>query len=271
MINKLFKIAALFAILLCASSFAYSEANGSQGSSQPVLKLGHNDSLGMPLRWIEEGQYVGPMIEIMHQLSERSGIKFEFVPQPFARTWEMIKSGRAIDGAFGNYYTPERAKLAHYFHPPIGYYYNRLYVSTDVEKPPATMAELEGNSVITLINHSISKEFDTYLEQNKIRRIGVTSYASMMEMLRLKRARYAAAPQHAFDTIIQEQGYNKDVVKAPLLFAERPLYFYLSKQANTPNKQKLMETLTQTMNDMEKDKVFEQAHKKFGTKYRRID
>jgi hypothetical protein len=55
------------------------------------------------------------------------------------------------------------------------------------------------------------------------------------------------------------------------LFAERPLYFYLSKQADTPNKQKLVETLTETMDNMEKDKVFEQAHKKFGTKYRRID
>ena len=41
------------------------------------LTLGHNDTLGLPLRWLEGGAYVGPMMQIVKELSRRSGIRFD--------------------------------------------------------------------------------------------------------------------------------------------------------------------------------------------------
>lgn len=238
-------------------------------SNEPVLKLAFNDSQTKPLKWKENGEYTGPMLEIMREIGKRTGIEVDMIPQPFARTWPMIEQGLGIDGAFGNYRTPERTQHAIYFFPPIGFLYTRLYTSSDITSSPKSIADLEGKSIVTLIGHSISKEFDELVAGKKVQTIGVTSYGSMIEMLRLKHAKYAAAPQHTIDQIIKDKYYNNDVKKSSLLFAERPIYFYLSRKAETPQQNQLITQLSQTMREMEENRIFEQIHQNFGTSYRR--
>ncbi|WP_419811519.1 substrate-binding periplasmic protein [Bacterioplanoides sp.] len=258
-------------LLICLAAVIFAHPVYSQHDSSTELKLAHNDSLGLPLRWIENGRYTGPMIEIMHELSRRSGITFRFYPQPFSRTWAMIRQGSQLDGGFGNYHAPEREQFADYFYPAIGFYYNRLYTSSDIEPVPQSMSDITGKSIVTLAQHSISLEFDQALASGNIQRIPVNSYDSMIEMLKMQRAYYAAAPQHIFDQLIQKKGYEQDIVKTPLLFAERGLYFYLSKQADIPNREQVMERLSNALTDMERDGFLETIHQQFGTRYKRAE
>ncbi|MCG8609327.1 MAG: transporter substrate-binding domain-containing protein [Pseudomonadales bacterium] len=259
--------------IACGDDQQGSASNGiPQLQDQVVLKLGHNNSLGMPLRWQQaNGKYTGPMIDIMEEISRRSGVKLEFVPMPFARTWEMVKQGRFIEGGFGNYYTEDRAEYATYFFPALGFFYNRLYTHAEVGNPVATLDGLKGKSVVKLIGHSISREFDAAVKHKSIEVIEVSSYDSMLEMLQRGRAHYAAAPQFVFDTLIRDNSYEETVVKTNLLLSERATYFYLSKQAQIPDRDRLIETLQRTMREMERDRYFEKAHEKFGTSYKRSD
>lgn len=216
---------------------------------KPALTVAVTQSNLMPLKWEQEGEYVGPMIELIKTLSERSGVKLEIVAQPLARTLMMIKSG-AIDGAFGNYKNPERAQFATYFNPPLAFLEVGLFARNTTAFQPQKLEELVGKTIIKINGHSVNKAFDALEQAGKFRIVRVYEYESMVEMLHLGRADFAVGPSAAIAQIIQEKGYDKDLKRGELVFNRRPIYFYLSKQAPNAKQPEVHERLQMAMDAM---------------------
>lgn len=241
-------------------------------ASDPVLSSPNDTQLTLaitnsnlkPLKWREGDNYVGPMVDLVKEISVRSGIQFNFIAQPFARTLKMIEQG-SLDGAFGNYRTPEREQFAYYFEPALAFVDVGVFSHVDVANPPQSeLSELYGHSVVKIIGHSASAAFVKAVADKKIDVVGVSSYESMLELIRLRRVNFAVGPTLAMRKILEEKGYTEEVVATPLVLKHQPLYLYLSKRKMDKNMALIMAKIRNAMLQMCQEQRFEALTQSYG-------
>ena len=76
--------------------------------SQPDSSTSDTDAFSY--KWKVKGKYVGPFIDIINEVSKRTGYKINLKPLPIKRLIMYIKSGE-IDGAIGFRQIESRKKI----------------------------------------------------------------------------------------------------------------------------------------------------------------
>ena len=243
-----------------ACSFVFFSQNAL--ADQPPLKLALLDSNLKPLSWKENGTYIGPIVDIVNQVSTTSGIPIKLIPSPINRTLQLLEKGQEIDGAIGDQLRQGASKYAIYVVPAIANVKMALYTNPHVSKIPRSLDDLIGHKVIKRLGESIVPAFDNAVENGKIEIMNAWTYSSLIEMLRSGRANYAVGVKEAIDSVIIEKGQEKNI-KYQYTLINKPLYMYLSRHSARKDQAAVTRKLSMALTELETRGVIKDIYDKY--------
>lgn len=229
-----------------------------------VLLMAFNDTISKPWKWKTNGEYVGPFIDVMQEVAERSGITIRMVPLPWKRVLKELAEGQ-IDGFFGGYKTPAREAAADFLYMPMGWAVLSIFVRKGEVFPFQKIEDLYGKRIGIVRGFTTSPEFDRAMREGLISVDEAGNYSSLVKMLDAKRVDGIAGVTSTLQAHIEAMHLTDRLVMLPHpVTGPKPIYICVSKRADIPNREKLIARMNQAMNDMEQDHAFEKIARKYG-------
>ncbi|MBU1169393.1 MAG: transporter substrate-binding domain-containing protein [Proteobacteria bacterium] len=258
MIKKIKFVCFAFIAFFSAITFACSD------QAPQVLEIAFNDTVSKPWKWKENGNYVGPFLDVMQEVANRSGIKITLNPLPWKRVLAEMKAG-VMDGFIGGYKTPEREIFADFLDTPICWTTISVFVRKGNEFPFHSIDYLYGKKIGIVRGYSTSNEFDIAWKNGKITVIELGSYESLVKMLDADRLDGIAGATSTIQAhFINMKRMNRFVNLPHLIIGPKPIYICLSKNSKILNRQDLIAKMNKAIRDMEKDQSFEKISQKYG-------
>ncbi|MBI9085943.1 MAG: ABC transporter substrate-binding protein [Desulfobacterales bacterium] len=249
-------------LLLLMMGFSVSSWAGSL-----TLRMAYIDTDAVPFKWKENGNGVGPIMDIMAETARRSGVDAVFVPLPAKRIDAYLAAGK-IDGAFGLSRRGSRDRIAVFFDPPIGLLDAHLFVVRGNEFPFTKIEDLFGRTIGGVRGLVFGNEFDAGVAAGKIILEDASTYEALLKKLVWGRVNIVASPTPVLQYHIAKMGLTDEVVKLP--HPLRPifgLHIVVSKASETYKKPELMEKMAAAVQAMGRENRFDAIYKGYGYTY----
>ena len=226
--------------------------------------MAFNNTVSKPWKWKENGKFVGPFIDVMQQVADRSGIHVELKPLPWKRVLLEMKSG-TVDGFFGGYKTAERETFSLFVETPISWSMLSIFVRKGEAFPFAGIEDLYGRKIGIVRGYNTSVEFDQAADEKKILVEETSNYVSLIKMLAAGRIEGIVGATSTIQAHLVDMNWTDRFSMLPIPVAgPKPIYICLSKQAKIINQEKLADKMNQALKAMETENVFEEIAKKYG-------
>lgn len=227
------------------------------------LVMAFNETVSPPWKWIQDGRYAGPFLDVMQEVAARSGIEVVLTPKPWARVLKEVEAG-SIDGAFGGYKTPEREQTAVFLDAPMAWTVIFLFVKKEKTFPFGKIEDLYGKGIGIVRGYTTGAEFDRAMQAGKIKVESAGSYQSLVKMLQAGRVEGVAATT----TILAhfaDMNLAGRFVKLPHPVTDPiPIYICLSKRAAIEDRDATIARMNRAMAEMQKDNAFEKIAATYG-------
>jgi len=232
-------------------------------ADQPLV-MAFNDTTSKPWKWEENGKYVGPFMDVMQEVADRSGVKVVLKAMPWARVLAEMKEG-IIDGSFGGYKNAEREEVAMFLDVPMSWNTVSIFVRKGEEFPFDKIEDLYGKRIGIVRRYTTSKEFDQAMKEGKIPVEEVDDYRNLVRMLDAERIKGIAGATAAIQAHFTDMKMSDRCVALPhFVSAARPVYICISRTAKISNREAVVAKMSQVIRDMEKEKIFEKISQKYG-------
>ncbi len=235
---------AYFLILLCGLLMAR------PAFAQRLVVVG--DYAFAPYSFLRDGQPVGIDVDIMRELSARTGIAFDIQLMPFKRVVESVRMG-TVDAGMAVLRNPEREAFALF----TGVLHNSTYVlftGLGREFRFDSLEQLRGKTIGKVRGFFISEAFDAEVAAG---RIALSETAAAEQSLRMLVAgRVDAISGQAVVTryLARELGLADKLVALPqALTPDRPAFLVLSRASTLVDKERLAERLRQGLESLHRD------------------
>ena len=229
-----------------------------------LLLMAFNATISKPWKWKTNGEYVGPFIDVMQEVADRSGIRVRMVPLPWKRVLKELEEGQ-IDGFLGGYKTPEREAVAAFLDTPMSWAVLSIFVRKGEAFPFQKIEDLYGKRIGIVRGFTTSPEFDRAMREGLISVDEAGNYTSLVKMLDAKRVDGIAGVASTLQAHIEDMRLTGRLVMLPHpITGPKPIYICVSKRADIPNREKLIARMNQAMNDMKQDQAFEKIARKYG-------
>ena len=254
---------------LMAAYFAGLLFFGASSFSPPVhadqvLLMAFNETISKPWKWKTNGKYVGPFMDVMQEVADRSGIKVRMVPMPWKRVLKELEEGQ-IDGFFGGYKTPERAAVAVFLDTPMSWAVLSVFVRRGEAFPFRKIEDLYGKRIGIVRGFTTSPEFDRAMREGLIAVDEVGNYTSLVKMLDAKRVDGIAGVASTLQAHFEDMHLTGKFVRLPHpIAAPKPIYICVSKKAAIINRDQIIARMNQAMKAMAQEKAFEKIARKYG-------
>lgn len=205
-----------------------------------------------PYSYLQDNKPHGIDVEIMHELSQRSGVAFDIQLVPFKRLIENLKVG-ATDLGMAVLRNPEREAFALY----SGVLHNSTYVlftNKGREFRFETLEHLRGKSIGRVRGFFISEAFDAEVAAGRITVSDSAAAEQSIKMLQAGRVDAISGQSVVTRYLAREMGLVDKLVALPqVLTPDRPAYLVISKASAVPDKERLGEKLRAALEAMHKD------------------
>lgn len=229
-----------------------------------ALEIGFYNTNAVPFKWKEKDEFVGPILDIMREVGQRTGIKIELIELPAKRLLFYLEKGQ-IAGAIGLYKKPEREKYALYIDVPIGWTGANIFVLKGNEFPLSNLTDIYGKKVGAVRGINLGSPFHNAVENGNILQATVGTYESLVKMLLFKRHKMVAAQALPFQSTAAKLGYSHKITMLPYpLMPLTSLHILISKAASISKKSEFIEKMNKVLRHMKKEKEFERIYKKYG-------
>lgn len=217
-----------------------------------------------PYKWIDHDNYIGIDADIVREACHRAGIPAIFQDRPWTRVLAEVKAGSA-DGGFAAFKTPDREDFAHFvIGSPIHYSTYVLFVKKGQEFPYKTIEDLFRKQIGISRGFSISKDFDTAVQEGKIEVQEITDLKQNIQ--KVLNGRIDAFVHNRDYTLyaLKTQGFDSNVVMLPVpVQPARPAYLMISKAADIPHKEVVIERLNTALREMHEDGTIARIHENY--------
>ena len=245
--RKLLFIPAVLWIIISLRSDLYAEAQ---------LVIGYNADLVPSFYWSESGNR-GIDAEIIAELFHRSGLGYKIHFIPWARVMAETRKG-VIDAACPGFRTPEREESAVFLERPLNYAVFSIFVRRGDEFEFGSLDDLHGKTVGINRGYSISPDIGRPEHRGKIRLSEANSAESNLLKLIAGRIDAYAGNRDAALFVAEKTGISDRISLLPNPVTEpRPVYLMLSKAADIENRETVIQTLNQKLDDMWNDGTIE--------------
>jgi len=239
-----------------------------QSAAVESLKFVYNNTNSVPYKWRENGEFVGPLFDIIREVSRRTGIEIKTTAYPAKRVQMLLEKGLA-DGAFGLSRKVAREKVAFYLDEPIGWANWNIFVLKGNEFVFDNLIDLHGKTIGVVRGIPNGKAFQQAVGEEKINTYEIADYSSLVEFLNYGRTELIAGPTASLQHAIDKQGLSEKIVKLPHLL--RPtvgIHVVISKKADVTQKQTLINTVNETLVNMRNEKVMDDIYQKYGYSFK---
>jgi polar amino acid transport system substrate-binding protein len=237
--------------------------SGLQAAKPVTLTLGMSDTDAFSYKWKVKGKYVGPFIDIINEVSKRTGYKINLKPLPIKRLIMYIKSGE-IDGAIGFRQIESRKKIALFLNTPIARYRANLFVHIDNNFSCEKVEDLHGKSLGMIAGLVVSQKIKDSVDRKKIKAHYLSSYKALAKMLVHKRIMFAGAVTTTFEYHIKKHGLQNQIKMLPLLLSSGSVHIMMSRKAILTKKlETTIGILNKTLSKMEEDNYISQIYKRY--------
>ena len=235
-----------------------------QADEQKIVFL---DTDAIPFKWKENGEFVGPLLDIAREVQRRAGIDYKILPMPAKRLLYSLEHGDVM-GAIGITYDPKKEVYAHYVDVPVGWIEVHGYVQQDRKIEYRSIEDLYTIrvGVISGYINAYGQAYKAAIGSGKIVPQELKGYASLLQFLLLDRADIILAPTGPMDALISKNDVTDKVKKLPIPIRKAiPLHLMISRKASesipgSADAQKLEAALV----SMQKEKAIAAIYKKYG-------
>lgn len=153
------------------------------GANAETLKV-YADERAIPKNWVENGQAKGILIEILAEVTKRTGIQFDYEFGPWNRILNLSRAGKGAIIGFSK--TAER-ELHWDFSMPM--YFDELVLVTSKEKafPYTGLASLTGKRIAIKRGASYGDDFELAVARGLFNLVETTDRAGQMRMMAANR------------------------------------------------------------------------------------
>lgn len=190
-----------------------------------------------------EGALHGLDIDLLNQLSLRTGLRFEVQRAPWARGLAALQQGKA-DLMTGLAKTPEREGYIDYLRQPYYACAPRFYAAPAQAAALRSYAELAGLSIGYVLESAYFQPFDS---DATLRKVAVNNEVQLLEMLVRGRLQVVIGTDCQVDYELRDKRWNGRIAKAAFEpQAHTDLYISFSRERGlTAEYQKVAEALEQ--------------------------
>jgi len=181
-----------------------------------------------PFRMLnEQGELVGLDIDLLAQLSQRTGLQFEVRRAPWARGLAALQQGRA-DLMAGLAKTPEREQYIEYLPRPYHVCSPRFYAAPVQARYLRDYAQLEPLQLGYVLESAYFEPFDS---DQQLRKVAVSSEEQLLEMLVRGRLQAIIGTDCQVDYALRDPRWQGQIAKAAYApAAHTDLYIGFSRQ-----------------------------------------
>lgn len=205
-----------------------------------------------PYSYLQDNKPSGIDVEIMQELSQRTGLAFDIQLVPFKRLIENLKVG-ATDLGMAVLRNPEREAFALY----SGVLHNSTYVlftNRGREFRFESLEHLRGKSIGRVRGFFISEAFDAEVAAGRITVSDSAAAEQSIKMLQAGRVDAISGQSVVTRYLAREMGLVDKLVALPqALTPDRPAYLVVSRAAALADKERLGERLRIALEAMHKD------------------
>lgn len=174
-----------------------------------------------------DGTLQGLDIDVLNQLSQRTGLRFEVQRVPWARGLAALQNGKA-DLMTGLAKTPEREGYIHYLAQPYYGCAPRFYAAPAQAKALQGYGQLAGLTIGQVLKSAYFEPFDS---DQQLRKTAVNNESQLLEMLARGRLQTVIGTDCQVDYELRDARWKGRIAKAayqPQAFTE--LYIGFSRQ-----------------------------------------
>ncbi|MCZ4321175.1 substrate-binding periplasmic protein [Pseudomonas anguilliseptica] len=181
-----------------------------------------------PFRMQEgDGALSGLDIDLLDQLSQRTGLRFEVQRAPWARGLAALQNGKA-DLMTGLAKTPEREGYIHYLPQPYYACAPRFYAAPAQAKALQSYSQLASLTIGHVLESAYFEPFDS---DQQLRKTAVNTENQLLEMLVRGRLQVVIGTDCQVDYELRDARWNGRIVKAVFQpEARTDLYIGFSRQ-----------------------------------------
>ena len=174
-----------------------------------------------------EGKLTGLDIDVLDQLSQRTGLRFEVQRAPWARGLAALQNGKA-DLMTGLAKTPEREGYIHYLPQPYYACAPRFYAAPAQVKALQSYSQLAGLTIGHVLESAYFEPFDS---DQQLRKTAVNTESQLLEMLVRGRLQAVIGTDCQVDYELRDARWNGRIAKAAFQpEARTDLYIGFSRQ-----------------------------------------
>ena len=158
----------------------------------------------------EDGSLSGLDIDLLDQLSQRTGLRFEVQRAPWARGLAALQNGKA-DLMTGLAKTPEREGYIHYLEQPYYACAPRFYAAPAQAKALQSYSQLASLTIGHVLESAYFEPFDS---DPQLRKTAVNTEGQLLEMLVRGRLQTVIGTDCQVDYELRDARWNGHIVKA---------------------------------------------------------
>lgn len=205
----------------------------------------------------QAGALYGLDIDLLDQLSERTGLRFEVQRAPWARGLAALQQGKA-DLMTGLAKTPERERYIHYLPRPYYACAPRFYAAPAQAKALHGYAELAGLKIGYVLESAYFEPFDS---DSGLHKQAVNNENQLLEMLVRGRLQTVIGTDCQVDYELRDARWRSQIVKAEYQpTARTDLYIGFSRQRNLQAEYQL---LSQALEQLQAEGWINQAAQRY--------
>lgn len=217
-----------------------------------------------PYSMLTDGQPAGIDVEVFREAAKRAGLEVEIQLKPWETLVEMIEKG-TCDGAFALFHNPQRDKQLLFMEKTPIHYSNYVLFTTSGNKFSfSTYDDLTGKSIGRVAGTDLGKEMYEAHQAGKLTIKDYPDLASALRGLLLGEVEAYAGNIDVTYHRLKEMGMTSSIVYLPKkLVAMRPAFMVMSRAAQTPDKELIIQKLQQSLDNMRKDGVYNKIARKY--------
>lgn len=253
-------ISILFSFLLTFTTgvFLYAPAH----AERPLVIAG--DHANYPACAIDElGELVGYNLDVVREAAKRAGISVKIELMPWKRVLFSLENG-SVGAGLPLFVTDERKEFALYTSTPLHIAYMGAYTLRDNAFEYEGLHSLFNKRVGMNLGFSISQEFDAASKAGKFITYGVGTTEQLFRMLKLDRIDVAVTKHTLRNLLVSKTGLK--TVEIGAVNEGEPAYLVFSKQADIPNKQRVLAQFNTALAEMERDGTIKRMIKAYDPK-----
>jgi polar amino acid transport system substrate-binding protein len=232
-----------------------------QGQEQLVFVTVENFP---PYAWLQNEEPTGIDVEIIQQLSERSGLPISIELLPTKRVIFMTKTGEA-DAAFAAFKTPGRETIAHFVDTPLHYSTYQIFVRKGDDFPFSNIDDLKGKIIGKNRGFHISEEFSQAETDKLIEVVEVGQMEQSIQMLNRLRLDAFVGNKLEVAYTLKKLGLSDVIVPLPHpVRTPKGAHLMISKAAKIENKAETIRILSRTLRDLMEDGSMDAIYAKYG-------